>query len=173
MLEKEVGNLIKTDVITVQPNESIRLEYTTLHLLTNLPSAQDKYPLSSGGQFFGFSGITPQEEELLSIYGKVFFYEVAVYDASISSVPIAHEFMQLNPQSYPSGTAPNKTIYWEEVRDRLTNPIYGDAPGGLGSFSLYHLNSFLTTGIPGGAWNPALTGTPYICDSRVYVFKVN
>lgn len=167
----EVGNLIKTDVITVQPNESIRLEDSSLHLLTNLPSSQDKYPSNSGGQFFSFSGISPQEHELLSIYGKVFFYEVVVYDASIGSAPIAHEFMQLNPQGYPSGTAPNKTIYWEPVNDLFTNQIYGDAPGGLGSYPLYYLNSSLTTGNPGGVWEPSLiSGVQFYSDSREVIF---
>ena len=169
----EVGNLIKTDVITVQPNESIRLEDTTLHLLTNLPSAQDKYPLNSGGQFFGFSGITPQEEDLLSIYGKVFFYEVVVYDASIGSLPIAHEFMQLNPRGYPSGSMPasNKTKYWEPVNDLIGNQITGNAPGGLGSYPLYYLNSSLTTGNPGGVWEPSLIpGVQFYSDSREVIF---
>jgi len=169
----EVGNLIKTDVITVQPNESIRLEDTTLHLLTNLPSSQDKYPSNSGGQFFAFSGISPQEEELLSIYGKVFFYEVLVYDTSISATPIAHEFMQLNPQGYPSGTATSKTAYWDPVSDLLGNHINGDAPGGLGLYPLYYLNANLPNGTDWFPFSfPPDPSSTYTCDSREVIFDL-
>jgi len=176
----EVGNLIKTAApFTVLPNESIRIEDKTKHLLTNVPGNQDKYPMyNPGNQRFVFSGITTQEEELLATYGKVFFYEVFVSDATTGAT-IAHEFMQLNPKGYPSGSMPagDKTKFWEPVNDLIGNQITGNAPGGLGAINLYHLNSFLTTGTAGTFWypkrKPLSLPDDRISDSREVIFDLN
>lgn len=166
----EVGNLIKTSVpFIVGPNESIRIEAEKTHLLTNVPGSDDKYPMyNPNDQRFVFSGITPDEEELLTTYGKVFFYEVFVTDQSTGNV-IAHEFMQLDSQGYPSGSlsASQKSPHWNPVNDLGGTQMTGNAPGGLGSIPLYFLNANQPNGT---IWTP-LVGS-HICDSREVIFDL-
>jgi len=112
----------------------------------------------------------------LATYGKVFFYEVFVYDAATNAT-IAHEFMQLNPKGYPSGSLPasKKTKYWEPVYDLSMNQLTGNAPGGLGTTNLYYLFS----NNPGGTdWVPIrrvpLPGADdRVPDSREVIFDLN
>ena len=109
---------------------------------------------------------------------KCFFYEVFVYDAATNAT-IAHEFMQLNPQGYPSGSIPAsiKTKFWEPVNDLIGNQLTGNAPWGLGAINLFHLNSEISTGIAGTDWVPVsfpLDPTSrYISDSREVIFDLN
>jgi len=177
----EVGNLVRTDVpFIVQPNESVRIEDQEKHLLMNVAGSQDRYPMyNPGNQRFSFSGLTTQEEDLLATYGKVFFYEVFVYDVSTGAT-IAHEFMQLNPKGYPSGSlsASEKTKYWEPVYDLSMNQITGNAPGGLGAINLFHLNSEIKTGNAGTDWEPKRRAPrpavdTRVSDSREVIFDLN
>lgn len=177
----EVGNLVRTDVpFEVQPNESVRIEDQEKHLLMNVMNSQDRYPMyNPANQRFVFNGLTTQEEELLATYGKVFFYEVFVYDAATNAT-IAHEFMQLNPQGYPSGSLPasKKTKYWEPVNDLIGTQLTGNVPGGFGSVPLYHLNSEIKTGTAGTSWDPVRPvprpqPDPRYSDSREVIFDFN
>src|SRR5690606_11068499 len=77
---QEVGNLVQMQSFIIPPNKGVTMEDRFDHLplgaATKYPSGNPNIP-----DHFQFSGIlTAQEEFLLQEYGKVFFYEVNVYE---------------------------------------------------------------------------------------------
>lgn len=169
----EVGNLVKTSVpFKLNPGDGIRVEDRTQHLLypTNLGGIE-RYPGASNGQNFIFNNLTTQEEDLLATYGKVFFYEVIVHDASTGGL-VAHDYMHIKTTTLPSfPQGPNDPPFnpdWNPVNDLTGNQIQGIAPGGIGTIPLYYLYK----GIPGGTiWNYLIKYTNQ-CDSREVVFDL-
>lgn len=168
----EVGNLVKT-VIPIHsdaypaPTHGLRLEDIEHHIL--FPgSPTDRYPWLSQGWAFDFAGtITPQEQALLREYGKVFFYEVHVYDKFTNAL-VHTAIMHPKIETLPSGS---NYPDWKEVKDLGGNHILGTIPV-LGSpAGLYFYNA----GLPNGTvWdmNNLLTPGTNRCDSREVVFDV-
>src|SRR5690606_19320497 len=72
----EVGNLVPMDLFQINPMTGFRMEDRSDHL----PLGNNPQPYTSDHFVFP-GGLTPQEEILLRDYGKVFFYEVYVYEA--------------------------------------------------------------------------------------------
>lgn len=101
----EVGNLIKSDYLEFRPAEGTRMENNLNHLpLHGLPNS--KYPLPFSWPYAqartGFTfpaNVLGQEISLLRDYGKVFFYEVEVYEAGalIDTYTMYPEVATLNP----------------------------------------------------------------------------
>jgi len=173
----EVGNLVKTVVpITSQayPHSShgLRLEDLEHHLLMEAPQSggalapDDRYPGLSDNQNFNFGGmLTGQEEDLLRHYGKVFFYEVNVYDHNTGAPVLLGQIMHPEIKTLP--TNPD----WKEVRDMSSSVVQGHVPT-LGDFDLYYYYA----NIGGTVWDMyyIYTETPGFnrCDSREVVFDI-
>ncbi|SFN40776.1 hypothetical protein SAMN05421741_10525 [Paenimyroides ummariense] len=135
-IHQEVGNLIRTaSPLRFLPAEATRIEDINDHLPTMNPS-NPKYPApqawthTQGASGFDIVGaVLPQEEALLKEYGKVFFYEVDVFEAGafVGKYYLHPEIHTLNDGSTP----------WQKVED---------TPGGtqqqanvpFGSFDLYY-----------------------------------
>ena len=117
----EVGNLVRTPIPIVSDaypaaTSGLRLEDTESHLLMPGIAMQDRYPQFSQGQTFDFAGsITPQEINLLRIYGKVFFYEVHVYD-KVTGTPVLNTLMHPKIETLPTGSS-SPAQGWEKVTD--------------------------------------------------------
>jgi len=135
-IHQEVGNLIRTaSPLRFLPAEATRIEDINDHLPTMNPS-NPKYPAPQAWTHtqlalgFDIAGaVLPQEEALLKEYGKVFFYEVDVFEAGafVGKYYLHPEIKTLNDGSTP----------WQRVED---------TPGGtqqqanvpFGNFDLYY-----------------------------------
>ncbi|HLW41357.1 MAG TPA: hypothetical protein VKY82_03215 [Flavobacterium sp.] len=175
----EVGNLVKTVVpLTSQAypaaTSGFRLEDEESHLLLpGIPGVTEKnrYPWLSQGQIFDFAGtITPQEVELLRTYGKVFFYEVNVYDKITNAPVLLGQIMHPEIQTLPTGPLPNAD--WKHVTDMSSNVVQGHIPP-LGDFDLYYYYANLPNGT---VWDMyyIINEIPGFnrCDSREVVFDI-
>jgi len=160
---QEVGNLVQASSFTIQPGEAFRIEDVDKHLL--MGNGNDKFPQFSGGWNFQFNGLTAQEEQLLADYGKVFFYEVQVTDAT-SGAFIAHDFMHIPNDGMPSNLGSMNMAKWLPVLDGLNNQLMGQAP--IGSFPMYYLKDPL---INVTNWT-SFTNQGNVCDSREVIFDV-
>ena len=157
----EIGNLVQMQPFIINPMTGARLESVTDHL-----------PIDPGtvkhGDHFDFpGGLSIQEEELLRDYGKVFFYEVNVFEAgTFIGQYIMHPQILSLPNHSPEA-------YWEPVADQGGNLIQGDMPL-LGSFDLYYIDGVnVIPPVPWTEWNPNWgAGSPdkNKCDSHVVVF---
>lgn len=164
---QEVGNLIKTVVpINVPayptPNSSFRIEDKIHHLPTNnviTPTAIPKY--SNPNFNFGTTTTTANERSLLARYGKIFFYEVQVFNKTTGALVLS-TFMHPKISTLPSGQP------WEKIEDPVGTPLLAQTP--MGNFDMYFLNANL----PGGTYwiisNPS-SGVNK-CDSREVVFNI-
>ncbi|MBS7321685.1 MAG: hypothetical protein KIG55_08860, partial [Myroides sp.] len=160
---QEVGALVQMQPFIINPMTGARLESVTDHL--PIDPGTVKY-----GDHFDFpGGLTTQEEELLRDYGKVFFYEVNVFEAgTFIGQYIMHPQILSLPNYGPD-------TYWESVADQWGNQIQGDMPL-LGSFDLYYINHPV---VPETDWDPNFgsgsIGNPASpldneCDSHEVVF---
>ena len=157
----EVGNLVQMQPFIINPMTGSRLE-----------SADDHLPVDPGNVKYGANfdfpgGVTPQEEFLLQNYGKVFFYEVNVFEAGTF---IGNYILHPEIATLPGGLG----NHWEPVTDPVGTHVQGNMPA-LGSFDLYYINHPIaqwTEWDPNfGGGNP---GSPYNnqCDSHEVVFHV-
>lgn len=149
------------------PNNGFRIESKTRHLaqLGNIPDA--RYPAFSGaGEGFFFGQLTGPERTLLEEYGKVFFYEVEVYDKS-SGALVLSTFMHPYIETLPSGLKPDNN--WQKVEDINGIHRYGNMPNGV-SVPLFYYND---PNITSTYWD--IANSPYNgnqCDSHEVVFEV-
>src|SRR5690606_32860790 len=161
----EVGNLVRTsNPIVLNPNEVARIEASGAHL------AMSAAANISGSHFFDFSGSgrTGQEERLLESLGKVFFYEVHVYEnGNPQGIFIAHPEVA----TLPSGAQPGVGgATWQPVP---VNPNVGTGfqqgyMPVLGThFDLFYYDD---TNRPDTFWTGGLNSE---CDSFEVVFDVN
>lgn len=172
---KEVGNLVRIPVpFDLSPGDSsIRLEAMFDHLpvfnstTTNIPSDPNyvAYP-----DVFNFANsVNAQEEELLKEYGKVFFYEVNVWEiGNFIGTYLMHPYIET---VQPNANIPTQMGgLWHEVTDLGSQPLTGLAPDG-NDYPLYFY------------WNQSWgNGTVYdyqqgiiggeLCDSREVVFQI-
>ncbi len=143
---QEVGNLVKATITQdFQPQQGARIEDREHHLPMPFTGsslgtpAVPRYPSTTPPWAFGpwsrgFDHgltLTPEEELLLRDYGKVFFYEVDVFEgAAFVGTYILHPYIQTLPQ----GSLKN----WHPV---MSAPIGGTQLQGnlpFGSFNLHY-----------------------------------
>ncbi|WKW45954.1 hypothetical protein P3875_09205 [Myroides sp. JBRI-B21084] len=137
---EEVGNLVKTTISTLfQPQEGARIEDMEDHL--PMPGGTDPrylntpppYNWAAWANGFDDGGILqPMELLLLRDYGKVFFYEVDVFEAATNAF-VGTYILHPEIQTLPQGT--NKK--WHPVPNVLGT---AQAQGSLsfGSFNLHY-----------------------------------
>lgn len=135
---QEVGNLVRTVVpLNLAPQENFRFEDDDHHL--PMPGGSPKYavqwPQAANGFDFG-GALLPQEEDLLRDYGKVFFYEVNVFEAATGTFVDTY-FLHPEIKTLPTGSTPNNN--WEKVLDTPggTQQLQGNMPP-LGSYDLFY-----------------------------------
>ena len=165
----EVGNLIRTNApVKIGSTPATGSEFAILSTTDHLPINQGS--LSVGGppssavnpnfEFFDLNGIaTPEEQQLLADYGKVFYYEVIIEQAG---TPIWSGFLHPDIVTLHDGVTP-----WQQIFDITnTTPIQSFIPP-LGNVDLYYYNANLAGGT---IWTP-LGGAPgsFTCDSREIV----
>lgn len=177
----EAGNLVRTVTPIVSlaypnPSHGLRLEDPDHHLLMTQAvgtiTPTDRYPWLSQGQIFNLgTSITPEEEDLLRQYGKVFFYEVHVFDAATNA------FLQteiLHPKIVTIGD-PN--AHWQQVMDNNPTPapIQGTVPILGSSVGLYYYYDTTMPAPQETIWNgPIYTpSNPSECNSREVVFDAD
>lgn len=172
---REVGNLVRIPVpFVLNPGDSsIRLEAEIDHLpvsnstTTGIPSPPNyvAYP-----DVFDFaSSITADEEDILKQYGKVFFYEVNVWDAGTF---VGNYLMHPNIETLQPG-ANLPSIHgglWHEVTDVVGQPLSGVAPDGNNYPLYFYWNQSHNTGTE-FQYNNLQNSTP-LCDSREVVFQI-
>ena len=166
--QHEVGNLVKTVVPIISnaypdPLHGFRIEAEDKHLL--MPGGNNKFlpQYPTWTQTFDFAGtLLPDEEELLKTYGKVFFYEVNVYDKTTGAPVLLGQIMHPEIETLTVNYNPD----WKPVMSGATH-VQGDAPT-LGMRDLYYYYANLPTGT---IWDPMNFANDK-CDSREVVFYV-
>lgn len=163
---KEVGNLVRATIATpFLPMQSARIEDIRYHL----PMPTSPFPRYGSSSPFapwasGFAPnvtLLPHETNLLRDYGKVFFYEVDVFEGGVLV-----DTYNLHPdiQTLPQGAAKN----WYPV---LSTPTTGTQLKGNLPFGSYNLYYYTNNSIPMDKTihqtNPSM---PQVCNSFELVF---
>ena len=155
----EVGNLVRTaSPITLNPQDGIGMQDVNDHLPTN-NSTSPKVP--GQANFFDLSGVlTSAEDILIRNYGKVFFYEVNVFQGGAF---VGTYFMHPEIPNLPNSSS---AAYWQPVTNS-GNPVQGNMPP-LGSFDLFYINH------PTAQQTSWVASSPFKneCDSHEVVFYV-
>ena len=144
---QEVGNLVRTSIpFTLNPQEAFRLEGSVNHL--PMTGSGNKFPQVFN---FGNNQLTTPEQNLLRDYGKVFFYEVNVFNAATNAFVgkyILHPEIQT---LYPGSGA-----YWNPVQNQTGTQLKGFVQPLGGNFDLYYYDNpniaqtqWLNIGTPG------------------------
>jgi len=179
---EEVGNLVKTTItVPFRPQQGARIEDRVHHLPmpyvlgTSLgTNAMPRYattppPYSWPAWAPGFADIggilTPQEELLLRDYGKVFFYEVDVFEDATNAF-VGTYILHPEIQTLPKGPAKN----WHEVPNVAgTAHLQGNLP--FGSFNLHYYTNNPTNSLPHQSTQYTNGyGDPVACNSYELVF---
>lgn len=155
---EEVGNLVKATIMTpFRPQEGARIEDRVHHLPmryvpgTSLGTAAvprytnttPPWPFGLWSPGFEHGGtLQPQEELLLRDYGKVFFYEVDVFEDATNAF-VGTYILHPEIQTLPDGPAKN----WHEVPNVAgTAQLQGNLP--FGSFNLHYYTNNPTNSLP-------------------------
>ena len=164
---EEVGNLVRTTITTpFLPQQGARIEDHIDHL--PMPGGTNpRYPSFTPPSAFGAwaGGFTPNaalqqpELDLLKDYGKVFFYEVEVFEGAAF---LGTYYMHPDIQTLPQGTSKN----WHIVPNASgTAQLQGNLP--FGSFNLhYYTNGSMSPTV----YNPNIGSTGNKCNSFELVF---
>jgi len=145
---QEIGNLLLSRWIPAEPELIIRGANGA-----HCPVWDGNGPgYNPNGWYFDLPTATPQEKQLLSEYGKVFFYEVEVQDGF--GTVYYQGILQVDCETLNS-TDP--TIDWEVIN---STPGFVPNQGYLPSILSYYFN----------ATNP-VTNYPSTCDSREIVYS--
>lgn len=165
---QEVGNLVRVaNMFTVPANSGLRIEDKLVHLPDGGTPAQNSSFLSF--QLAGI-GLTQQEENLLREYGKVFFYEVEVYDSA--GVMVLSTLMHPEINTLPSGPLGLRDKGWKPVKDLGGNLLSGAIPGIAATAPLYYFHD-TRPGVPQDTqWDIAAPFDGNLCNSREVVFDV-
>lgn len=170
---EEVGNLVKATIMhPFEPQEGARIEDRIDHL--PMPAGTlPRYPNTSPPWAFGDwkDGFTPTvnlqqpEKDLLRDYGKVFFYEVDVFEAATNAF-VGTYILHPEIQTLPDGPGKN----WYEVPNATgTAQLQGNLP--FGSFNLHYYTNNPTNSSPIQATMYGNTlGDPVSCNSYELVF---
>jgi len=170
---EEVGNLVKTTILTpFRPQESARIE-DRVHHLPMPGSTTARYPSTTPPWAFGLwkdgfddMGTLQQPEiDLLRDYGKVFFYEVDVFEDATNAF-VGTYILHPEIQTLPQGSVKN----WYKVPDLLgTAQLQGNLP--FGSFNLHYYTNNPTNSLPHQPtkYTNGL-GDPVACNSYELVF---
>jgi|SRR5690554_3257951 len=167
----EVGNLVKTVVPIISnaypdPSHAFRMEDQFDHLPMGFSNRFPQFP--HWWPFFDFAGtITPQERDLLRQYGKVFFYEVNVYDKTTNAPVLLNHIMHPEIE-----TIHDPNMHWVRVEDQVGNHIHETIPLlGVSTGLYYYYDNTLPS--PGTVWDLYNTAPGYNkCDSREVVFDI-
>jgi len=159
----EIGNLVPAQPIIMDGSSLQNCEVAINSTRDHLPV--DVATLGSGwnpiNRFFNLSGgVTSQERNLLRNYGKVFFYQVEVYNR-YTMAPLASGFLQLeNANLHNTGTG---NVHW------TTTSVTGTAPGMGAAIDLYYYYA----NIGGTIFDPTqlIGSTVNQCDSLEVVFE--
>lgn len=168
----EAGKLVRVTNSFVlpgypSPNNGFRIESKTRHLAQLGNIADARYPAFAGAsEGFFFGQLTGPERNLLYEYGKVFFYEVEVFDKS-SGALVLSTFMHPYIETLPFG--PKHDGNWQKVEDINGTQMYGDMPNGT-SVPLFYYNDLNITGTNWDIANSPYNGNQ--CDSHEVVFEV-
>jgi len=157
---QEVGNLVRTAIpFTLNPQEGYRLEGNTNHL--PMQGGSNKFPQVFN---FGTNQLTTAEHNLLRDYGKIFFYEVNVFEASTNAFVgkyILHPEIQT---LYPGSNA-----FWNPVQNQAGTQLKGFVQPLGGNFNLYYYDNPF---IPQTNWQNIGNPKTNECDSFEVVFDV-
>lgn len=168
---QEVGNLVRTNTpLVFQPLEGARIEDLEDHLpmpggtaprYATTPPPYNWAPWAHG---FNCTGtLQPLEINLLREYGKVFFYEVNVFEAGAF---VDTYFLHPDIQTLYNGSVSK----WEEVTDVPGGTIHlqGNFPP-IGNFPLYY-NTDTARPLDKTEFDPNNGGTGDFCNSYEVVF---
>ena len=148
----------------INPMTGFLMEDTDAHLPIDDGSQNPKpYATNDGFRFPG--GLTQQEEDLLKQYGKVFFYEVNIFENGnlIDHAVLYPEVETLaagHPDWKPAETTPGSTVQMQGIA-----PSLGTA------FDLFYYRN--TNLLNGTDWDPTRPKDANECDSREVVFRVS
>lgn len=175
---QEVGNLVPADPITldgttIDESELIIASDPSLtldeHLLAN--PANKLTPFNNNDKVFTFSSLTPQEQDLLMKYGKVFYYDVNIYEnatgALLGTHRVQYENASLNEDfytlipGYDVNEAPNNSSISDKVYYYFDSNAPNKTEWGTTANPLYP-----TAPNPPGIINPGFT-----CNSREVVIE--
>ena len=155
---QEVGNLVRTAVpVTLLPQDAFRMEGSVNHL--PMTGSGNKFPQVFN---FGNNQLTTPEQNLLRDYGKIFFYEVRVFQASNNAFVGTYI---LHPEISTIGT----TTAWKTVKDLGGTALTGFVQPLGTNISLYYYDVGLQNGTD---WNVNNGKGDNECDSREVVFRV-
>ena len=168
---QEVGNLVRVaNMFTVPANSGLRLEDKLLHLPDGNNPAQPSLPGASLGFQLAGIGLTTQEQDLLQEYGKVFFYQVEVYDSA--GVMVLSTLMHPEIKTLPSGPPHLRDQGWKPVKGLGGNLLSGAIPGIAATAPLYYFHDD-RPGVPQDTkWDIAAPFNGNLCNSREVVFDV-
>lgn len=180
---QEVGNLVPADAITLDGSNIDESELTIAsdpsltqdeHLLAN-PWNKHLSGFNNLDKVFSFSSLTPQEQDLLMRYGKVFYYEVRITERA-SGNPIGTYHVQYTNATLKTGTA--AAANYHQIMPYTVNMLGST----IGSNVFYYHNQ--TAGFPnetqwGTPANPLYPTTPsggtpipgFSCNSREVVIE--
>lgn len=168
---QEVGNLVRTNTpLTFQPLEGARIEDLQDHL--PMPGGTDpRYPSWTPPWAFGpwadgfdcTGTLQPLEIDLLREYGKVFFYEVNVFEAGAF---VGTYFLHPDIQTLYNGSVSK----WEVVTDVPGGTIHlqGNFPP-IGNFPLYYYTDTARP-LDKTEFDPGKGGIGNFCNSYEVVF---
>ena len=170
---EEVGNLVKATIThDFEPQEGARIEDRIDHLPMPLGSSP-RYPSTTPPWAFGdwkdgfddMGTLQQTEKDLLRDYGKVFFYEVEVFEAATNAF-VGTYILHPEIQTLPQGHLKN----WHEVPNAAaTAQLQGSLP--FGSFNLHYYTNDPTNAIPIQATQYGITPDSTIaCNSFELVF---
>ena len=169
---QEVGNLVKATITNLfEPQESARIEDRVHHLpmpgSTTARYTSNTPPWAFGPWSDGFTptvNLSPDEEDLLRDYGKVFFYEVEVFEAATNAF-VGTYILHPEIQTLPQGPAKN----WHPVTDTPGGPtqLQGSLP--FGSFNLHYYTNASSPLVP-TQYNNNTGGFGNKCNSYELVF---
>lgn len=168
---QEVGNLVRVaNSFHVPANSGLRLEDKLLHLPDGNNPAYPNLPGANLGFDFAGIGLTAQEEFLLREYGKVFFYEVEVYDST--GALVLTTLMHPEIKTLPSGPPDLRDQGWKRVKDLGGNLLSGAIPGLAATAPLYYFHD-TRPGVPQDTqWDISAPFDGNLCNSREVVFDV-
>lgn len=157
-ISQEIGALVRMQPLTINPQESFRLEDNLDHLPLGNNITYPQYNLK-----FDFpGGLSADEENLLRDYGKVFFYEVAVFEGTTF---LGNYLLHPNIVTLHNGTGA-----WRSAETSLGSGVQlqGTVPSLGTTVGLFYYNTL--SGSP-TVWSPA-TSTGNVCNSHEVVFRL-